>query len=204
MGAGLPNGSNTRRGRSTRSAGGFNEINITPFVGVMLVLLIMLIITIPAQLHSVNLDMPAASPCGPSRMRCAPVKRSSRTTVPFFTERRMLRRSRTTPACCRRALAGARSPERLSSLPTMLSGVATVTARPSQPSCSAIDTAIGPPIGSQTTIGPAGSKELPAFRYSAAVNTTAALVAGTDRGDATEPVATITAEESPSSAASTG
>ena len=33
-------------------------INTTPLVDVMLVLLIMLIITIPAQLHSVNLDMP--------------------------------------------------------------------------------------------------------------------------------------------------
>ena len=35
------------------------EINTTPLIDVMLVLLIMLIITIPAQLHSVNLDMPA-------------------------------------------------------------------------------------------------------------------------------------------------
>jgi len=38
------------------------EINTTPLIDVMLVLLIMLIITIPAQLHSVNLDMPVASP----------------------------------------------------------------------------------------------------------------------------------------------
>ena len=36
-------------------------INTTPLVDVMLVLLIMLIITIPAQLHSVNLDMPLPS-----------------------------------------------------------------------------------------------------------------------------------------------
>jgi biopolymer transport protein ExbD len=34
------------------------EMNTTPLIDVMLVLLIMLIITIPAQLHSVNLDMP--------------------------------------------------------------------------------------------------------------------------------------------------
>ena len=33
-------------------------MNTTPLIDVMLVLLIMLIITIPAQLHSVNLDMP--------------------------------------------------------------------------------------------------------------------------------------------------
>ena len=38
------------------------DINTTPLIDVMLVLLIMLIITIPAQLHSVNLDMPVAKP----------------------------------------------------------------------------------------------------------------------------------------------
>jgi biopolymer transport protein ExbD len=40
------------------------DINTTPLVDVLLVLLVMLIITIPIQLHSVNLEMPgiAASP----------------------------------------------------------------------------------------------------------------------------------------------
>ena len=38
------------------------DINTTPLIDVMLVLLIMLIITIPIQLHSVNLNMPAGSP----------------------------------------------------------------------------------------------------------------------------------------------
>jgi biopolymer transport protein ExbD len=37
------------------------EMNTTPLIDVMLVLLVMLIITIPIQLHSVNVDMPAAS-----------------------------------------------------------------------------------------------------------------------------------------------
>ena len=37
------------------------DINTTPLIDVMLVLIIMLIITIPAQLHSVNLDMPVAT-----------------------------------------------------------------------------------------------------------------------------------------------
>ena len=37
------------------------DMNTTPLIDVMLVLLIMLIITIPAQLHSVNLDMPRPS-----------------------------------------------------------------------------------------------------------------------------------------------
>ncbi|MFY7941810.1 MAG: ExbD/TolR family protein, partial [Burkholderiaceae bacterium] len=34
------------------------EMNTTPLIDVMLVLLIMFIITIPVQLHSVNLNMP--------------------------------------------------------------------------------------------------------------------------------------------------
>jgi len=38
------------------------DINTTPLIDVMLVLLIMLIITIPIQLHSINLDMPVGTP----------------------------------------------------------------------------------------------------------------------------------------------
>jgi len=38
------------------------DINTTPLIDVMLVLLIMLIITIPIQLHSVNLNMPIGAP----------------------------------------------------------------------------------------------------------------------------------------------
>jgi biopolymer transport protein ExbD len=41
------------------------EMNATPLIDVMMVLLIMLIITIPAQLHSVNLDMPLPSTARP-------------------------------------------------------------------------------------------------------------------------------------------
>ena len=37
------------------------EMNTTPLIDVMLVLLVMLIITIPVQLHSVPLDMPSKS-----------------------------------------------------------------------------------------------------------------------------------------------
>ncbi len=37
------------------------EMNTTPLIDVMLVLLVMLIITIPMQLHAVPLDMPSAS-----------------------------------------------------------------------------------------------------------------------------------------------
>src|SRR6187399_3260374 len=38
------------------------DINTTPLIDVMLVLIIMLIITIPVQLHSVNLNMPVGTP----------------------------------------------------------------------------------------------------------------------------------------------
>ena len=41
------------------------DINTTPLIDVMLVLLIMLIITIPVQLHAVNLDMPQPSTVKP-------------------------------------------------------------------------------------------------------------------------------------------
>ena len=38
-----------------------NEINMTPLVDVMLVLLIIFIITVPVMQHSVNIDLPRAS-----------------------------------------------------------------------------------------------------------------------------------------------
>ncbi|RYF54733.1 MAG: biopolymer transporter ExbD [Comamonadaceae bacterium] len=38
-----------------------NEINMTPLVDVMLVLLIIFIITVPVMKHSVNIDLPQAS-----------------------------------------------------------------------------------------------------------------------------------------------
>ena len=43
-----------------------SEINTTPLIDVMLVLLIMLIITIPIQLHSVDLNLPNANPPPPA------------------------------------------------------------------------------------------------------------------------------------------
>jgi biopolymer transport protein ExbD len=41
------------------------DINTTPLIDVMLVLLVMLIITLPIQLHSVNLNMPTGNPPPP-------------------------------------------------------------------------------------------------------------------------------------------
>lgn len=38
------------------------SMNTTPLIDVLLVLLVMLIITIPIQLHSVNMDLPAGVP----------------------------------------------------------------------------------------------------------------------------------------------
>ena len=51
----------------TTGSGGEDEvmmdINTTPLIDVMLVLLIMLIITIPIQTHAVKLDLPTCSGC---------------------------------------------------------------------------------------------------------------------------------------------
>ena len=55
-------------GMNVGSSGGDKEpevmmdINTTPLIDVMLVLLVMLIITIPIQLHAVNLEMPVGAP----------------------------------------------------------------------------------------------------------------------------------------------
>lgn len=52
-----PSGSGTRRGR-TRSSGGFNDINVTPFVDVMLVLLIIFMVAAPMMTTGVTVDLP--------------------------------------------------------------------------------------------------------------------------------------------------
>ena len=51
------------------------EINTTPLIDVMLVLLIMLIITIPIQTHAVKLDLPSGH-------RTSRRRRSSRSRTP--------------------------------------------------------------------------------------------------------------------------
>jgi len=51
-----------RARRQITSALPVPDINTTPLIDVMLVLLVMLIITIPVQLHSVNLNLPIAPP----------------------------------------------------------------------------------------------------------------------------------------------
>ncbi len=54
-----------RARRQVTSALPVPDINTTPLIDVMLVLLVMLIITIPVQLHSVKLNLPLAPPSAP-------------------------------------------------------------------------------------------------------------------------------------------
>lgn len=49
---------NALRFRRTANAEPMNELNMTPLIDVMLVLIIMLIVTIPRANHSVGMDMP--------------------------------------------------------------------------------------------------------------------------------------------------
>ena len=58
-------------GMSVGSGGGKDpevmvDINTTPLIDVMLVLLIMLIITIPIQLHTIGMNMPVGNPPPPT------------------------------------------------------------------------------------------------------------------------------------------
>lgn len=49
-------------GKGEGPQGDFLDINMTPLIDVMLVLLVMLIITLPIQTHAVKLDMPVGKP----------------------------------------------------------------------------------------------------------------------------------------------
>ena len=50
------------------------EMNTTPLIDVMLVLLIMFIITIPVATHSVDIDLPAPNPDPPPEDQIDPIK----------------------------------------------------------------------------------------------------------------------------------
>ncbi len=59
MGASMNRGGSGRgRGRSTSNSGGFNDINITPFVDVMLVLLIIFMVAAPMMTTGVTVNLP--------------------------------------------------------------------------------------------------------------------------------------------------
>lgn len=53
---------------STALAEPMNEMNMTPLIDVMLVLIIMLIITIPKQNHAVNLNLPNGGKADPAQL----------------------------------------------------------------------------------------------------------------------------------------
>jgi biopolymer transport protein ExbD len=59
-------GMNVGPGGGSKEPDVMMDINTTPLIDVMLVLLVMLIITIPIQLHSVNLNMPIGMPPPPT------------------------------------------------------------------------------------------------------------------------------------------
>jgi biopolymer transport protein TolR len=62
--SGVHHGPGGRRRRRTRRAGAINEINMTPFIDVMLVLLIIFMVAAPLMTGGVPLDLPktAAAP----------------------------------------------------------------------------------------------------------------------------------------------
>lgn len=66
-------GMNIGSGRAGADTEPIMDINTTPLIDVMLVLLVMLIITIPIQLHSVNLNLPVGAP-PPSEVKPEVVK----------------------------------------------------------------------------------------------------------------------------------
>ena len=59
--AGLHHGTGGRRRRRGKRRGVINEINMTPFIDVMLVLLVIFMVTAPLMTAGVPLDLPKAS-----------------------------------------------------------------------------------------------------------------------------------------------
>jgi biopolymer transport protein TolR len=61
----------TRKGRGRRRAKPMSEINVTPFVDVMLVLLIVFMVTAPLLTVGVTVDLPRRRTRRPRRRRAA-------------------------------------------------------------------------------------------------------------------------------------
>lgn len=51
------------RGRHKRAGKAMGEMNVTPFIDVLLVLLIMLIMAVPIQVHETRVDLPSDEGC---------------------------------------------------------------------------------------------------------------------------------------------
>src|SRR5215218_9737467 len=72
-----------RRRRRSRNAGVINEINMTPFIDVMLVLLVIFMVTAPMMTAGVPLDLPQ-SKAGPLNVDTKPLTLSIKATGQIF------------------------------------------------------------------------------------------------------------------------
>src|SRR3712207_9440061 len=87
--AGMAKGHGRRRRRGRRS-GAINEINMTPFIDVMLVLLIIFMVAAPLMTVGVPLDLPQTR-AAPINMDQKPITLSIRQTGQVFLEEAELR-----------------------------------------------------------------------------------------------------------------
>jgi biopolymer transport protein TolR len=81
--AGLASGTGGRRRRRPRRGGAINEINMTPFIDVMLVLLIIFMVTAPLMTVGVPLDLPQTK-AAPLNTDAKPVTLSIKATGQVF------------------------------------------------------------------------------------------------------------------------
>ena len=72
-----------RRRRRSRTPGAINEINMTPFIDVMLVLLVIFMVTAPMMTAGVPLDLPQ-SKAGPLNVDAQPITLSIKATGQVF------------------------------------------------------------------------------------------------------------------------
>src|SRR5689334_8024650 len=79
MVSGMAQGTGRRRRRGRRGGGAINEINMTPFIDVMLVLLIIFMVTAPLMTAGVPLDLPQTK-AAPLNIDAKPITLSIRST----------------------------------------------------------------------------------------------------------------------------
>ena len=86
MSVGSGGGGGGRRGRRGNKRALVSEINVTPLVDVMLVLLVIFMITAPLMTSSLKLDLPkadnSAAPSAASGAGCSRASRPCRTAMP--------------------------------------------------------------------------------------------------------------------------
>jgi biopolymer transport protein TolR len=81
--AGMAKGGGSRRRRRAHRGGAMNEINMTPFIDVMLVLLIIFMVAAPMMTAGVPLDLPQTK-AAPLNMDAKPVTLSIKATGQVF------------------------------------------------------------------------------------------------------------------------